>query len=322
MTQARQLFESLRNPASLLALVGTSETLYLEAKEGKGPLTEDLKGYLSQALSGFANSDGGVLIFGLTAKRADKGQPDEITGVKPFEGFRAAASDCQSLLGQAVMPPVDGADVSSFPSEGNPDYGYVIVYVPASDIGPHRGMLKGASREYWKRSGDGFYRMEHFDIADMFGRRRRPQLRLEWRVEKREPMQIEGQPWSSFDIILSLRNAGRAVARYPMLRLELPGSIHLGEYGLDGNRNEGLPRGLVVPSERPIVYAGREGDVIHPGLALDITRTERIPYAPRPAGFQNRYNINFKLAAEDQPLEEGNLIIEPEELWEAVRRFT
>lgn len=34
------------------------------------------------------------------------------------------------------------------------------------------------TREYYKRSEDGCYRLEHFDLEDMFGRRQRPLLEL------------------------------------------------------------------------------------------------------------------------------------------------
>ena len=309
MLQARALYESFKSPASLQALIGTNETLHVEVKEGKGPLSAELKGYVSQALSGFANSDGGVLVFGLTAKRGDKGQPDQITGVKPFEGFRAAVSDIESLIGQAVMPIVEGVQVNSFPSERQTEHGYVVTYIPASDCGPHRAILKQiGEREYWKRAGDGFYRMEHFDIADMFGRRRRPRVRLVCRAEIRDQMSVGGREEVTWSIILSLQNDGRAIARFPMLWLEPSAKVGIDRYGLDGNRNEGLPRQRTLPSERGILYIGREGDIIHPGMRLDVTRTERIGSpGPDKAGVPQQYVFGYRLAAEDQPLEEGQV---------------
>jgi schlafen family protein len=328
MHQARALFDSPKSPASLQDLIGTNETLHLEVKEGRGPLSDDLQGYLSQALSGFANSDRGVLVLGLTAKRGDKGQPDQITGVKAFEGFQVAYSDIQSLIGQAVMPIVEGVEVISFPSDRASEYGYVITYIPPSDSGPHRAIVKRiGEREYWKRAGDGFYRMEHFDIADMFGRRRRPRVRLAWRVDRREQMSVQGQHWLTFSIVLSLKNDGRAIARYPMLRLEPPADITLDDSGLDGNGNEGLPRGPRVPSERTIIYLGREGHIGHPGVNLDVTRTKLFQCSDvdalsgRSNVFYKEYVFKFGIAAEDQPFEEGNLIIKGDELLQSVQRL-
>jgi hypothetical protein len=40
-------------------------------------------------------------------------------------------------------------------------------------------MAKFGQDRYYKRSGDTFRRMEHFDLEDMFGRRPRPKLELQ-----------------------------------------------------------------------------------------------------------------------------------------------
>ena len=39
-------------------------------------------------------------------------------------------------------------------------------------------MAKLGENRYYKRSGDSFYQMEHFDLEDMFGRRRKPKLKM------------------------------------------------------------------------------------------------------------------------------------------------
>jgi hypothetical protein len=323
MLQARAIFDSLKTSVSLQGLIGTNETLHLEVKEGKGPLSDDLKGYVSQALSGFANSDGGVLVLGMTAKKGEKGQPDQITAVKPFDRFQAAASDIESLIGQAVTPIVEGVEVIPFASERDPNYGYVVTYIPASDSGPHRANVRQiGEREYWKRAGDGFYKMEHFDIADMFGRRRRPRVRLVWQATIRDHMSVGGQAEYTWSITLSLKNDGRAIARFPMLRLEFPPNADRDSYGLDGNHHDGLPQGVTAPSERGILYLGREGDIIHPGMHLAVTRTERLDYSGSQRElFTERFVFGYKIAAEDQALEEGEMAIEPEELWQAVPRL-
>ena len=146
---------------AMKALVGRAEDLHLEVKEYHG-FDDRMQGYVSQALSGFANSDGGVFILGLSTKHV-KGEADAITRVKPFEHYDKIASDVRHLAGQEVMPLVDGVLVEpvAVSTPSTPGYGYVKMLVPASDLGPHRAMRKpGGDREYWKRSGDSFYRME------------------------------------------------------------------------------------------------------------------------------------------------------------------
>jgi len=263
---ARDLFDSLTSSQSVQALVGQAEHLHLEVKEFHS-FDDRIKGYMSQALSGFANSDGGVFILGLSTKPA-KGEPDQITRVKPFPDYDRVKSDMLHLVGQAVMPRVDDVLVDAV-AGSRPGLGYVKMLVPASDFGPHRAMLKPVGdREYWKRSGGGFYRMEHFDIADMFGRRRRPILRLDWRAA-RGNVRDQMHDWH---LVLTLANEGRGLARFPMLEVELPRELGIYEYGLDGNRNHGLRWQPVDQPRGRHRFVGGIADVVHPGVGLDVTK--------------------------------------------------
>jgi len=300
----------LRN---LERLKGTPEDLHLEVKECHAPLPANMKGYLSQALSGFANSDGGVLVLGMTAKGGDlvRGEPDVIQSAKPFKGFRSVAGEVRRLLGQAVQPVVDGVDVREIESIRSGDFGYVVVLVAASDAGPHRAMLKnGGDREFWKRSGDSFYRMEVFDIADMFRRRRRPMLVLIWRVSlDQSPDDQRVFKWS---LILGLSNEGRALARYPML--DLVCSLEVSRRPTVGAVNDKKVRAL---------YVGDAGTVIHPGTDLDIAKTvslEGIAYRDRPWSFKPAtLNLRYRISAEDFPVTEHELALGYNEFVDALR---
>jgi len=300
----------LRN---LERLKGTPEDLHLEVKECHAPLPANMKGYLSQALSGFANSDGGVLVLGMTATGGDlvRGEPDVIQSAKSFKGFRSVAGEVRRLLGQAVQPVVDGVDIREIESIRSGDFGYVVVLVAASDAGPHRAMLKnGGDREFWKRSGDSFYRMEVFDIADMFRRRRRPMLVLLWRVSlDQSPDDQRVFKWS---LILGLSNEGRALARYPML--DLVCSLEVSRRPTVGAVNDKKVRAL---------YVGDAGTVIHPGTDLDIAKTvslEGIAYRDRPWSFKPAtLNLRYRISAEDFPVTEHELALGYNEFVDALR---
>jgi len=300
----------LRN---LERLKGTPEDLHLEVKECHTPLPANMKGYLSQALSGFANSDGGVLVLGMTATGGDlvRGEPDVIQSAKSFKGFRSVVGEVRRLLGQAVQPVVDGVDIREIESIRSGDFGYVVVLVAASDAGPHRAMLKnGGDREFWKRSGDSFYRMEVFDIADMFRRRRRPMLVLLWRVSlDQSPDDQRVFKWS---LILGLSNEGRALARYPML--DVVCSLEVSRRPTVGAVNDKKVRAL---------YVGDAGTVIHPGTDLDIAKTvslEGIAYRDRQWSFKPAtLNLRYRISAEDFPVTEHELALGYNEFVDALR---
>jgi len=321
MGEGERLFERLRTPGALQELIRLPENLHLEVKECRSPLSDRLKGYLSQVLSGFANSDGGVLILGMTARRGEEGEPDVIAAPKPFLEFRGVESEILSLVGQAVMPIVEGIEVRSIEVEKAPDYGYVIVLVPASDSGPHRAMLKhGGDREYWARSGDSFYKMEHFQIADMFGRRARPRLTFHTRLVYDENRTREGRYETRWAVVIGLRNDGRGLAHFLMLEVRCPPEALVSDFGVDGNRNYGLRKQPANLPRGHFLFFGDAYQVIHPGRILEVTNTDQF-VVPEPSWRAKFPSLTFKyqIAAEGQPLTEGEIVIGPGEFEKALK---
>jgi hypothetical protein len=207
-TAAESLFAAITS-AKLAEFVrdGREEDLYLEFKEKEdrrdGSLRDGDRYAFSKAVSGFANADGGVLVWGVETKHSGD-HPDRACGLKPLAnaaGFRAKLLD--SVL-NTTQPPVDGVRIEVVPGEGAGDY--VKCLIPASDRPPHRAML--ADREYWCRASNGFRKMEHYELADAFGRRHRPVLRLAVDLRPRpDPDKCE-------DVHFSFLNEGRGLARH------------------------------------------------------------------------------------------------------------
>jgi hypothetical protein len=76
------------------------------------------------------------------------------------------------------------------------------------------------------------------------------------------------------DVVFGIRNEGRGIALYPAIALYETSSFKLSQYGLDGNRNTGLPERLrtsIRPDEARRIFAGGADDAIHPGTTLDVT---------------------------------------------------
>jgi hypothetical protein len=210
MNKALQSFyESLRSEPELDQLVQDrrEEDLYLEFKEkerrDRGELGDADKRAFSKAVSGFANADGGVLIFGIETRRSADGI-DQAHALKPITApgtFRSRLTD--SVLA-TTQPVVDGVRVDVVP--GQSGHGYVKCYIPASDKPPHRAMV--AEREYWRRTSTGFRKMEHYELEDSFGRRLRPVLRLLLELRPRP----EADPHEELHFFFL--NEGRGIARH------------------------------------------------------------------------------------------------------------
>ncbi len=150
------------------------EHLYLDFKLLKDAslASSDDKRNLARALSGFANSSGGLIIWGVEARKNNDGI-DCATALKEIDRVALLLSRLNELTGDGVDPTVQGVRHRIIPGTAD-GKGFAISFIPESDTGPH--MAKLGEDRYYKRSGDGFYKMEHYDISDMFSRRRRPRL--------------------------------------------------------------------------------------------------------------------------------------------------
>lgn len=164
--------------------------------------TDDKKS-LASCISGFANSSGGIVIWGIDARKNDQGIDcaNEIHEINPLGIFLSRLNELSS---QAVSPPVDGIVHKKF--ETSPNRGFAATLIPESDSGPH--MAKLGENRYYKRNGQQFLQLEHFDLEDMFGRRQKPHLELF--------ISSNRMPTSDVHEVLEIRmkNVGKALARH------------------------------------------------------------------------------------------------------------
>jgi hypothetical protein len=291
-----EIFESL-TAAQIRAYIASQqeETLQLEFKtvSSSDMSSRDDRRNFAIALSGFANSAGGLVVWGIDARKNSDGI-DCAVSVSEIKDVSLFRSRLVELTGDAVSPRIDGILHKTVQEENGS--GFAVTFVPESDSGPH--MAKLGEDRYYKRSGPSFYRMEHFDIADMFGRRRRARLRVEARVDGKD---------DRARIILSLYNDGRGSARAPYLAFSCPPPFQSNEYGLDGNGHEGMHRIPFRGSHLPLRYGEDENFVIHPLLSHDVAS---IWLGHVPSGLPRQdVEIEYLVCAESIPLETGSIVI-------------
>ncbi len=223
---AEVIYAQFKNIDSINKSIGQqSEGLYLEFKTKSNSNVADLdkedKKNFADALSQFANSDGGVLIWGIkTDKPLDVAK--ELRPIKEVSKFMAKL---QSYLKDAVQPIVDGVLFDTVYSDRDSNEGYVRILIPVSYKVPHRSMF---SREYFKRNQEGKYKLEHFDLEDMFGRRQKPLLSVEivpktkinFKELVKEAKEDGYLPPAVFNIFI--HNDGRTIGKNSMVVLSCP----------------------------------------------------------------------------------------------------
>lgn len=312
----RQLFETLSyEDIQAYVEAGQEEHLHLDFKTVKGPSlrSDDDKRNFAKALSGSANSSGGIIVWGVDARKGADGI-DRAREIQPVDPVAQLVSRLNELTGAYVEPIVDGVQHRGL-TAGDGTAGVALTFVPESEGGPH--MAKGGEDRFYKRSGDSFYRMEHFDIADMFGRRRRPDLHLVATVRSDGSISSGGTTRYLAKVLLSIANQGRGSARSPYLSFRLSEPYKVDRYGIDGNGNEGLPRVSVAGDGRFYAYGANAAAVIHPDTQQEVCaiRAEVYQHGGSPPDLE----ISYSLTAEDIRLIRRVLTIPGADIAAAVR---
>lgn len=187
MGRAEELFATLVNEgASAVDRFideRASEELFLDFKrsesngDGKKLSPNDLKN-LGKAISGFGNSSGGVIVWGvdcsLTTDSSDVAKAKVY--IKNPKRFR---SWLEGAVGGRTLPPHNM--VISHVIEVNENEGFVVTLIPQSNSAPHQDIKE---KRYYMRAGSDFLPVTHDIIAGMFGRRPQPRIVQQYLVKQ------------------------------------------------------------------------------------------------------------------------------------------
>ena len=164
----------------------TMETEYLDFKGATNPKTNepipdnDIKKTWSEALAAFATTSGGVLIWGIDARKDSSGV-DHAGSLNLVANPAAWKSRLQELHLQATDPPVPGVLIEAFPDSVSPGKGFVVCYIPESDYKPHRAEM--ASRRWMMRIGSNFVDVPPPVLRSLFFPQRRSYMYMRAAIE-------------------------------------------------------------------------------------------------------------------------------------------
>lgn len=195
-----QVQDWLKEPAS------ESEILdFKKASNDSSPLSRDDKGNLSIALSGFTNSAGGLIVWGVDCRR-DRDGVDAVTDLKPIKGLKKFLSALQTCYPQVTSPGISEVQIEGIEEFENSDTGFAIVYVPRGEGEPVMATAAGLYRFYF-RVNDKFEIMPQYMLADRFGRRPHPKLEMVWQPR------AGGSEETRKRVLLGVKNVGLGPAR-------------------------------------------------------------------------------------------------------------
>ncbi len=193
-----------------------SENLFLDFKRsadnGAGrTLHQNDRRNLAKAISGFGNSAGGLVVWGVDCS-ADASGADTARMKVPLIDPKKFLSQIEGAVSGCTIPPHSGVQnrvVESADGQG----GFVLTYVPESSHAPHQAIQ--GKQYYYIRAGSDFVPAPHQVLAGMFGRKPTPNVINNHFVPPGEFK--NGTAYIEFDI--NLRNEGAVLAREPYVTL-------------------------------------------------------------------------------------------------------
>ena len=183
MSRAEDIFQKLiyfgEDALDEFIINRQTEELFLDFKQavsdGKNfkTLHKDDRRNLAKAISGFGNSEGGVIIWGVECAR-DVEIGDVAQAKVKVQNVHRFLSWLENAISGCTIPSHNGVrnHIISTDKDGN---GYVATYIPKSEITP---LMTTSNSTIYIRSGSNNVPAPYAVIAGMFGKRPQPDIEL------------------------------------------------------------------------------------------------------------------------------------------------
>jgi len=203
---------------------GVEENAELEYKAAAALLREDKK--MTEAtkdVSAFANSNGGVLIYGIKENQANKHLP---CNIDPVDRKAITKEWLEQLLNNRIRPRIHGIKIHVVTIADDQ-----VVYV--LEIPKGETAHQADDRRYYRRYNFTVEAMYDAEIRDVMGRQKAPQIKIHFDVTKKpniliaprgEQMLHQQRP-ILFSLNVHIENIGKILATYINIALTLPERI-------------------------------------------------------------------------------------------------
>ena len=153
-----------------------SEELYLDFKRsfnnGSGSkLSNNDRKNFAKAISGFGNSEGGVIVWGVECKKDFDGA-DVAKAKFEIENVARFKSWLEGNVSGCTVPPHSLVEHHPIITDDKGN-GFVVTLIPKSNRAPHQSVT---GNRYYIRAGSDFHPTPHSVLSGMFGRRPQPHI--------------------------------------------------------------------------------------------------------------------------------------------------
>jgi len=213
---AEQLFKSFNSYERLREVIdeGEAEGLHLECKAPSEPLlSRDLRNQLAIAASGFSNTEGGVIIWGMSTTRHAHTGLDILTQIESIGKCRRLEQQIKQRLPTLTTPPILNAQSNVLKKRQHDTKGVIVTYIPKSHGDP---VQVAQNHIFYFRSGDEFIPAPFEMIKRLFAAIDSPDLTLN--LDNKLVRKNEDGSWK---LPIVIRNRSSAVAEQTKLSVKI-----------------------------------------------------------------------------------------------------
>jgi len=176
----KSFYNSINTYADLQRLIdeGESESVFLECKSPTTPtLSADLRKTLAKTISGFSNTNGGVIIWGASTTKKIHSGLDVITQIEPLGNCIKFQREIEKRISILTTPPINNYSNKIIKKKSADTRGVVITYIPKYSGDPVQSL---EDDHFYFRSGDEFIKTPYEMLKRLFAATESPDLSIDF----------------------------------------------------------------------------------------------------------------------------------------------
>lgn len=173
---SRSVFDSVNSINDVLRLIeeGEAENSFLECKSPDQPfLNRELKITLAKAISGFSNTSGGLIIWGVSTTRKSKSGLDVLTQIEYLGSCKKFSTEILNKIPTLTNPPIKNYENKIIRLKNTDTRGIILSYIPQVISDPVQSAL---DNHFYYRSGDDFILTPYSMLKRLFASSESPDL--------------------------------------------------------------------------------------------------------------------------------------------------
>jgi len=190
------------------------EDMYLECKSPSGPkINSEKRATLAIATSGFSNTNGGVLVYGLSTIKKDHGGLDVINQIEPIGNIRTLEMNIRNQIPLLTTPSISNFDSKVIKRRRGDTKGLAVVHIPKFLFDPVQSIV---DNRFYFRTGDEFRIAPYEMIKRLFASTETPNLSIS--IEKESAKKDTENVW---EIPVVIENDSSAIGSHVTVQIYL-----------------------------------------------------------------------------------------------------